>query len=209
LKKIFVELEKFPAFSLMKGKAFKTAQLEKVELSNKTISPHFSVHRSKDDYEIECFVKPDGVAHALDENESLSPLLFFYNHQLYLWDNKEAVETAERFLPNGIIKIKSEDWPLQLAKSVLPLSKEYKVDFERSLINDVKDGEPEVKLFLNERGEYLMFQPVFTYKGYDTKAKDKDELIIPHGDKVVVVHRNRMAERAFLDRLQTFQLCFF
>lgn len=203
LKKLITDFEKFPAFSLANGKGFKTALLEKVELSSKTITPHFGVHRSGDNYEVECYVKPDGVAHGLDENESASPLLFFYNHQLYLWDNKEAVEIAEKYLPKGIIKIKAEDWTHTLAKTVMPLSKEYKVDFDRSLIDDIKDGEPEVKLFLNERGEYLVFQPIFTYKGYDTRAKDKDELIIPHGDKVVVVHRNRMAERAFMDKLQT------
>jgi hypothetical protein len=45
---------------------------------------------------------------------------------------------------------------------VMPLAKEYKVDFDKSLVSEVKDGEPEVKLFLHEKGEYLVFQPIFS-----------------------------------------------
>jgi non-specific serine/threonine protein kinase len=85
----------------------------------------------------------------------------------------------------------------------LQLAKEYKIDFEKDLINEIKDGAPEVRLFLQEKGEYLVFQPIFTYKGFDTKAKDRDELIVPDGNKVIIVHRNREAEQAFIYRLRT------
>jgi non-specific serine/threonine protein kinase len=122
---------------------------------------------------------------------------------LYLWENLEAVTVASEYLPNGSKKIDAEDWPVALNKFVVPLTKEYKVDFDRTLISEVKDGEPEVKLFLQEKGDYLVFQPVFNYKGYDTKAKDRDELIVPMGTKVVVVHRNRPSEQAFMDKLRT------
>ncbi|MGE5521643.1 MAG: SNF2-related protein [Candidatus Dadabacteria bacterium] len=202
LKKLFNELAA-PAYALQQGKSFKTSHLEKVEISKKLMLPLFSVNKEEDQYAIECYVKPDGVPYGLGENESASSLVFLYNHQVYLWENKEAVETAEAYLPKGKMEVGAEDWPTTLAKVVMPLTKEYKVDFDRELIDDVKDGEPEVKLFLNEKGEYLLFQPVFTYKGYDTRARDKDNLVIPHNDKVVVVHRNREAERAFMDKLQT------
>ena len=48
-----------------------------------------------------------------------------------------------------------------LQQSLLPLTKEYKVDFDKSLVQEIKDGEPEVKLFLLEKGDYLVFQPLF------------------------------------------------
>ena len=67
----------------------------------------------------------------------------------------------------------------------------------------MKDGAPEVRLFLQEKGEYLVFQPIFTYKGFDTKAKDRDELIVPDGNRVIIVHRNREAEQDFIYRLRT------
>ncbi len=203
LKKLFSESALSPMYILQKGKQFRTATLERIERSNEVLVPHFSVSMNGTKYEIECFVRPDAVAHSLTENELPSSMLFLYNHQIYIWQNIEAIETAEKFLPDGVMKIKKDEWSQSLSKLVMPLAREYKVEFDRSLVSEVKDGEPDVKLFLQEKGEYLVFQPVFTYKGFDTKAKDKDELIIPNGDKVIIVHRNRKAEADFIDNLRT------
>jgi non-specific serine/threonine protein kinase len=203
IKKLFTDAAHAPFFILQKGKGFKTANLERVEKSNEYLVPQFSVRNTGNRFEIECMVRPDAVSLALNENEIPSSLIFLYNGQLHLWQDMEAIETAERFLPEGLIKIKADDWPQTLAKMIMPLTKTYKVDFDKSLVSEVKDGEPEVKLFLHEKGEYLVFQPIFTYKGFDTKAKDKDELVIPQGDKVIIVHRNRVAESEFIDKLRT------
>ncbi|MFL5774441.1 MAG: SNF2-related protein, partial [Flavisolibacter sp.] len=203
LKKLFSDSALSPMYILQKGKQFRTATLERIERSNEVLVPHFSVNMNGTKYIVECFVRPDAVAHALTENELPSSLLFLYNHQLYIWENMEAIETAEKFLPDGVMKIKKDEWSQSLSKLVMPLAREYKVDFDRSLVSEIKDGEPDVKLFLQEKGEYLVFQPVFNYKGFDTKAKDKDELIIPNGDKVIIVHRNRKAESHFIDNLRT------
>jgi non-specific serine/threonine protein kinase len=202
LKKIVTENNATPAFILPQTKSFKTAHLEKLELSETLLQPHFSVEKTDKGYKVECYVKPDAVAYSLNENEVQSPLFFVYNHQLFLWQNAEAATLADKFLPNGELKIKDSEWSQQLKDFILPLTKEYTVDFDNSLISEVKDGEPEVRLFLQEKGEYLVFQPIFNYKGFDTKAKDKDKLILPQGDHVVVVHRNREAEQEFLHKLQ-------
>jgi SNF2 family DNA or RNA helicase len=202
VKKIFTDFAGTPAFALIKGKAFKTAHLQKIELSPNFLVPHFSVGKNGTGFTLECYIKTDSVAHGLDENEVASPLVYVYNYQAYLWENKEAVEVAEGLSADGSEKIKAEDWPQTLARKIMPLTREYKVDFDRSLVDEIKDGEPETKLFLQEKGEYLVFQPIYTYKGFDTKGKDKGELIIPQGDKVVLVHRNREAEKAFLHKLE-------
>ncbi|MGZ3916393.1 MAG: SNF2-related protein [Flavisolibacter sp.] len=203
LKKLFNETADSRVYTLLKGKSFKTGHLERVELGAGYLVPQFRVNTAGKHFEMECFIKPGAVAYGLEENEGPSLLLFLYNHQLYLWENAEAVETAEKFLPSGQMKIREEDWVQTLTSLVMPLTREYKVDFDKSLVSEIKDGEPEVKLFLHEKGEYLVFQPVFSYKGFDTKPKDKDELILPHKDKVIVVHRNGEAERDFIGKLQT------
>ncbi|HVF96993.1 MAG TPA: SNF2 helicase associated domain-containing protein, partial [Flavisolibacter sp.] len=202
LKKLFTDLTAAPSFLLLKNKAFKTANLQKVELSNQYLAPQFTVSKEDGWYELDCYVNTDGVAHSLSENEAQSSLLYLYNHQLFLWDNKDAVEIAEGFLGNNVQKIEPADWPQTLLRKIMPLTKEYRVDFNRSLIEEIKDGEPETKLYLQEKGEYLVFQPVYIYKGFDVRGKDKGELIIPQGDKVVVVHRDREAEKAFLHKLE-------
>src|SRR4029078_320880 len=76
------------------------------------------------------------------------------------------------------------------------------------MVNEIKDGQPEVKLFLQEKGDYLVFQPSFSYKGYETRAKDRDEIVVPHGDKVLIVHRNRQVENAFISKLQNLHSSF-
>jgi non-specific serine/threonine protein kinase len=203
IKKLLAEFSGSPVHILPKGKSFKTSHLQKVEVSKQYLVPQFSVSNSGTKFEIECYVKPDGVGHLLDENEVNSPLVFLYNHQIYTWSSVDAIETAEQFLPSGVLKIKGEDWPQTMAKMVMPLTKEYKVDFNKTLVSEIKDGEPEVKVFLHEKGEYLVFQPIFSYKGFDTKAKDKDEVIIPNGDKVIIVYRNRETEQSFIEKLRT------
>lgn len=203
IKKLLAEFTGSPVYILPKGKTFKTNNLQRVEVSKQFLVPQFNVGTTGNKFEIECLVKPDGVAHSINENEVNSSLLFLYNHQIYAWINTEAIETAEQFLPAGILKFKEEDWGQTMMKMVMPLTKEYKVDFDKNLVSEVKDGEPEVKLFLHEKGEYLVFQPIFSYKGFDTKAKDKDEVIIPNGNKVIIVHRNREVEQGFIEKLRT------
>ncbi|HJY23492.1 MAG TPA: SNF2-related protein, partial [Hanamia sp.] len=84
---------------------------------------------------------------------------------------------------------------------VLPLSNDYKVSFDSSLIKETKEGQPDISITLIEKGDFLMFQPVFTYKGFSVKANDKNTIIIPDNDKVLMVRRNKEAEDAFVSKL--------
>ncbi len=202
LRKLFAEAGNAPIYSLEKGKAFKTAHLQRIDLMQEPVVPHFSVSKEEKGYEIECYIKPDAVAYGLTDNEVKTPLVFLYNHQLYLWQHVEAVSLAEKFLPKGTRLVSEAAWPETLRTEVLQWTKDYKVDFDRSLVDEVKDGEPEIKLYLQEKGDYLIFQPIFSYKGFDTKAKEGDEMVIPHQHKVIVVHRNKEAEHRFLDKLR-------
>ncbi|MBA2330134.1 MAG: SNF2 helicase associated domain-containing protein [Flavisolibacter sp.] len=203
LKKLQADFTDVPIYVLPAQKPFKTANLEKAEFSPAPLIPYFSVAQKANDFEIECYVKPESVAHALTDNEAPTSIFFLYNHQVFLWVTSEAAQVASQFLPGGQMKIKEDEWPIALSKIVLPLTKQYKVDFDKALIHEIKDGEPEVKLFLQEKGDYLVFQPIFNYKGFDTKAKDRDDFIIPQGSKIIMVHRNREAESGFIERLRT------
>lgn len=188
-------------FLLTDGKQFKTANLEPLQVSSEDAKPHFIVKKNSH-YSIQCRVQAGSMEYDLGENESNSPLFFLYNHQLFLWKNNEVVHLAEKFLPSGKMSVSEDEWSKTLQQFLLPLAKEHKVDFDKSLVKEVKDGDPEVKLFLVEKGEYLVFQPSFAYKGYETKAKDRDEIVVPQGDKLLIVHRNREAESAFMAKLQ-------
>jgi len=208
LKKIFAETsEGRLAFLLPPNKAFKTANLEPLQLATEEATPHFIVKKNSNGngeahYTMLCRVRVGSMEYDLEENESPGPLFFLYNNQLHLWKSNEVIHLVEKFLESGKMTVDSEEWSKTLNQFILPLTKEYKVDFDKSLIQEIKAGEPEVKLFLVEKGDYLVFQPAFSYKGYETRSRDRDDIVVPQNDKVLIVHRNREAERAFVDKLQ-------
>ncbi len=202
LKKLFVEAtETSLQFILPENKPFKTNNLEPLRLQAQEAKPHFFIKKNAD-YTIQCRVNADGIEYDLGDNESSSPLFFSYNHQAHLWKNNEVIHLVEKFLPTGTMRITEEEWPKTLTQFILPLAKEHKVDFDKSLIQEIKEDNPDVKLFLQEKGEYLVFVPTFSYKGFETKVKDRDEIIVPLVDKILIVHRNREAENSFIQKLQ-------
>lgn len=202
LKKLLSESEQPPLlFVLPRGKAFKTASLEPLQAVGGELIPSFHVKKNSH-YTVQARVKAGMLDLPLADHECETPLFFLYNHQLYTWKNTDVIQVIERFGAEGKISVPASDWPRFLQQELLPLTREYRVQFDKALIHEVKAGNPEVKLFLNEKGDYLVFQPTFTYKGYETKTRDRDEVIIPQNDKVVVVHRNREKEQEFIRRLQ-------
>lgn len=208
LRKMFTESADSPyVFLLPEKKAFKTNNLVPLQLQAEEAQPHFTVKKNSH-YNVLCRVKAGGMEHDLSDNESLSPLFFLYNDQAWLWKSNEVIHLVEKFLPTGKMSITTEDWSKTLHQFLLPLAKDHKVDFDKSLVQEIKDGNPEVKLFLQEKGDYLVFQPSFSYKGYETKARDRDEVVVPQGDKVLIVHRNRAKENEFVQQLQNLHSSF-
>ena len=202
LKKIFTESTEIPlVFLLPQTKTFKTNNLQQLQQQAEEARPHFFI-RKNTHYNIQCRVNAGGIEYDLGDNESASPLFFLYNHQIHLWKNNDVIHLIEKFLPTGKMSVSAEDWNKSLHQFILPLARDHKVDFDKSLIQEIKDGVPEAKLFLQEKGDYLVFQPSFSYKGYETKVRDRDEMLIPQGDKILVVHRNREAENTFIQKLQ-------
>lgn len=208
LKKVFIETSGSPfVFLLPDKKAFKTNNLEPLQLQAEEAKPHFIIKKNSH-YTIQCRVKTGPLELDLGDNEANTPLFFLYNNQAHLWRSNEVIHLAEKFLPTGKITVPADEWDKTLNEFIMPLAKEHKVDFDKSLIQEIKDGNPEVKLFLMEKGEYLVFQPSFSYKGYETKTRDRDEMIVPQGDKVLVVHRNREKEGEFIQKLQNLHSSF-
>jgi SNF2 family DNA or RNA helicase len=203
LKKIFEEqAASHFIFYLPFKKTFKTEQLKNITLSSQFIAPVFKITAKGSAFEITCNVKLRGQSVALQDNECGSSFIFLHDDVLYLWEKPEDVLHAEKFLKEGNIMLTAADWPEKMQKLVLPLTKEYQVEFDKALVREVKNIVPEIRLQLQERGDYLVFQPVFSYQGYETKANDKDTVIIPDGDKILIVQRHKEAEEDFISQLE-------
>jgi non-specific serine/threonine protein kinase len=209
LKKIFEEqaANNF-IFYLPAAKQFTTANLVGIELSDHFIAPVFKVQAKNDYFEIACTVKLMGEAIPFTDNECSSSLVYLNDGVLYLWQKAEDVLQAEKFLREGNIQLSKDNWADKMKKIILPLTKEYHVEFDKSLVREIKSGEPEIKLQLQEKGDYLVFQPVFTYKGFETKPTDKENITIPDGDKILIIERNLEAEETFLKKLESLHSLF-
>lgn len=204
LRKLFSEQHTSPFVYFLNGRsAFKTANMQPMGLSADTISPQFSVGGVGPGYELSCFVKINGQAVDIAKNESSSPVIFLYNNNGYLWNRPEDVLLVEKFAGKEKRLISREDWPARMKDLVLPLTREYAVEFDRELVREIRDGDPDQKLLLQEKGDYLLFQPIFSYKGFETRPGGKDEIIVPDGQQVLIVHRNKEAELQFFRKLES------
>ncbi len=209
LKKIFEEQASSNfIFYLPPAKTFTTANLSDIELSDHFISPFFKVLAKNNHFEIACSVKIQSEVIPFTVNECGSSLVFLNDDVMYLWQKPEDVLQAEKFLKEGNIQLSKDNWAEKMQKIILPLTKEYKVEFDKSLVKEIKSGEPEVKLQLQEKGDYLVFQPVFSYKGFETKSSDKENIIIPDGDKILIIERNKEAEENFIKKLESLHSMF-
>jgi len=202
-RKLFSELSENPFIFFLNGhKPFKTANLQSVNLSPDPVSPSFKISSSKNNIEIKAYTRITGQSIDLTQNKCNSQVILFLNNCLYLWDKPEDIAVISKF-NEGRMSIPKSEWPEQLRSFVIPLQKEYHVEFENELIREVKSGDPERKVLLQEKGDYLLFQPVFSYKGFETTAIGKDQLVVPDGDKVLLIQRNKEKEAAFIAQLQS------
>jgi non-specific serine/threonine protein kinase len=201
-KKLFTDSNPYFAFYLPNRKPFTTANLQKVHLSVDPAIISFNINFKDKKYEVECFVKLNHIELPLTQNECQTSMMFLHNEVFYLWEKAKDVLLAEKFLPVGKIVIDEADWSLQLQNFILPLAKEYNVQFNNVQREEIRDVKPEAKLILKEKGDYLLFQPSFSYKGYEIKPYDKEKIIIPQQDKLLVIQRNMAEEKAFKEKIE-------
>lgn len=201
LKRLVEEIEDTPVFLLPPGKKFTTRNLQEIELSPIKPCFEFKISVEEDGQLMEAILNIDGNKVDLSENEWSSDLFFLEDRTLYLWQSFEETLLAEKF--RNRLHIPPGEWPKILKELVLPLSENYKVTFDPLLIKEVKEGQPDINITLIEKGDFLLFQPVFTYQGFSVKANDKDTVIVPEDGKVIMVHRNKEAEEEFVSKLNS------
>ncbi len=202
-KKLFSDVaESNFTFFLPRQKSFTSSNFQEANCSINFIVPELTISFSNGEYEVACNVRtPIGVSNIKD-NVLSSSLLFQQEDQFYIWQKPEDVLLVEKFLPSGKMVIHENEWNQKLQDFIVPLTKEYHVHFNNIQKEEVRDVKPEIKIFLKEKGDYLLFQPVFIYHGYQVKPTDKDNILLPQANKLLLIHRNLSIENAFTDKLR-------
>jgi superfamily II DNA or RNA helicase len=197
IKRIFQETNF--VFYLPAGKKFNTKNLVRIYTSEIQPAIQFFVSIENDLYGLESRILLDNEVVNLDKNPFESTLLFLYDEEIYLWKNLEDAFIAKKF--NKPLRIPKDEWIPFLKGVVMPLTKQYKVTFDKSLVKETNSGTPDISLMLVERGEYLLFQPVYKYKGYEVKTEDAESVIVPDEDKIIIIQRNIHEEKVFFEKL--------
>ncbi len=195
-------------YFLPQKKSFATANLEPAIFSAQWLQPQFSITKTDDGYDINCEVNTEVGYYGVNENEFPASFIFKKDNYFFLWENQEDILLIEKFLPSGTLHIGKDEWQQQLQEFVLPLAKNYQVDFGNIKRNEIRDVKPEIKLLLKEKGDYLVFQPVFTYRGYEIRKGDKDKVVVPYGDELHIINRNKEAENTFLRKIEALHSSF-
>lgn len=200
LKKVLELPGDIPVFYLPRGKSFVTKNL--VDVSTGTAVPeiYFEVGNDGDDVLMESFVKLGNRTWSLSDIEWQSNLLLLYDDTIYQWEQYGNILIADKF--RNPLRFGRDVWPKMLSELIIPLTKEYRVEFNKELIKGIKDGEPSISLQLVEKGDFLLFQPVFSYKGFDVKPGDSETIIVPDDSKVLIIRRQLETEEQFIKSLE-------
>ena len=183
------------------GKAFSTKNLVPVRVERDGLTPVFRVRREGRGYRVACRARVRELDIDLKDNEWSSHLVILYGETLYLWDRPDDYDHIRPYLCGAEWKIPASEWSTQLKEKLLPLSQQHKVEFEESMVREVRGVRPEARIHLQERGDYLMFIPVFTYSGHEARYGEKDTLILAEGDMLTLIHRDTATENGFVESL--------
>ncbi|MFN5478915.1 MAG: SNF2-related protein [Chitinophagaceae bacterium] len=190
-----------PLFLLKSGKSFTTANLQQLQIGKGKMKPGLKIGSGKKQIEIEPMVFVEEWDTELAANQWSSLLMTLFDGSVYMWESLQDLESISAFFPERNRKISNKEWPAFLESTVLPFARQYKVDFDKSLLTDLFEGTPDIRLLLQEKNEYLIFIPVFVYQGYEVKAGDKEVVYIPDGPRIRMIRRDIIAERAFIKKL--------
>ena len=187
---------------LPKGKSFVTKNLIHLETGS-PVTPGFELYKEQKNWIWHPIVKINGSPVGLDENESGSPLLFVFNDTIRTWDKKEDIGVLYQFTKKKQQVIKENELSNFLETIFIPYAENHPVEYDASLIKATREADPEFSLKLFERGEYLILQPNFWYKGHKIKATDKKEIMVASDNGLMIIKRNQEKERKFISKIES------
>ncbi|UYQ92754.1 SNF2 family helicase [Chitinophaga horti] len=204
LLKLFPVLEEHSrTFLLRDGQPFKTKNLQALKIADSHLGLHFKTKATANHVEISCWVDIDENLVNVADNQWASPLIFLYNNTIHLFRQPLDALQVEQYQQHGILRIVNEEWPGYLRDYLMPLSKNYDIQFDNGLLDEVDDIAPDSLVHLKEVGETFIIQPSFAYHGHEVEWNEETKITVQEGNKVLIIHRNKEAEMDFVNKIRS------
>jgi non-specific serine/threonine protein kinase len=199
IEKVWRDLSEHPfSFFIPHNKPFTTANLQKADLVYQPIQPSFRVEKLEDKYMVYAHVNIAAGKMGIEDNQSKSHYIFQYHHEWHHWKTREDLMWVERFLPNGFQEVSLDNWSSYLQSTLLPLAKQYVVEFDNVVQEKLKNIKPTLQIFLRESNDFLFFEPLFVYQNIIVTKDDNTSVIQQEGDKIIILERNFAEERQLM-----------
>ncbi len=203
LKRLFPILKEHKlVYWLPKGRVFRSHNLLPVAIDEERIKPEFDIKKEKDQIQITCYVRINGERVPIHKNESQSPLVFLYGGQVALLNSVMEAMVIIAYLGNNPVFIPEADWPARLEADILPLSQKYPVHFSANLIERSDKIKPQLCIRFKEMSNMLLIHPRFRYHNEEVEWDNGEQVVTISKDKVLLIHRDKEAENAFINSLR-------
>ena len=186
-------------YYLPAGKKFITENLQPLHLQDVRLKPALHIEPAQDAFLITCRLAAGHQHFNPADNEWPSPLAFLKEGELYTWQQPEDVAVMNRFAKP--VMVPAPQWAAFAQKEMVPLTRDYEVIFDKSLITELRNVEPQMSLQLMERGEFLMFIPQFAYATTLAPEDEQPTITTFSNGRIHIVHRMLDKERSFLQKL--------
>lgn len=177
--------------------------LETVDISPTVAQIYFSLHNQGDLIQLSSAIKYNDQIVPINEVSLVSPQIIYQNHQLFLIENVEELDSLQLFLEHPTISVRQERLPALIKNVVIPLQSKHPVDIQLDL--EIKETESEAKaqLFLKETEDFLLFQPIVNYNGQQLELDGSSEWVIEKEGEVTRMARNVEFDQSFNTLMQT------
>ena len=203
LQKLADDLEDDPnIFLLPKGRKFKTGELIPVRFGEERLKPLFKVTKEGNDLVVNLLATYGIQEISLTENEAETPFFFLKDNRLLLWDKTEDVTQVGAHMQKPLV-IDGAAGSNEIEKVLLPLSRNYKIEFDKNLVNTLTSVTPKLKIQLQEKSTHLIVQPVFDYEGIDVLPSSKEEITHFINGSIIKFKRDLEAEEKLLQPVKS------
>ncbi|GAA4468018.1 hypothetical protein GCM10023093_24840 [Nemorincola caseinilytica] len=185
------------------GKTLSSQTLEAVAFSSAHAHPQLVVRKDGDDHIVELEWNIDNRAVPYNKVTVINPALLQYENSLYALGDLQEIAIAERFEPEGYMKVPASKWNTFLESELMQWSNLIYVHFSEELVEHVHKAITRYRLYLYEREQTLILAPAFLYGDVEVKPSYFGDVIQPRNGIVTIMKRNEQAEREYMDLLRT------